>query len=75
LAVANIAEEFERARQVIAGAEWSLRRAPETDGIRIKEIDVWRAHLIGPPGFPDHFIFYVFTDNEIKFLTIKRCEE
>ena len=74
LAVANIGEEFDRARQVIAGAEWSIRRSPEGDGICDAEIDVWRARLFGP-GFPSHFIYYAFDDKAVRFLTIKRCED
>jgi len=72
LAVANIGEEFERAHAIIVGAEWSLRRSPDSDGIRIAAIDVWRARVAGP-GFPSHFIYYDFDDSEIRFLTIKPC--
>jgi len=74
LAVANIGEEFEGARKVIAGAEWSIRRSPKTDGIRIAKIDARRARVMGV-DFPSHFIYCSFTDKTIKFLTIKPCDE
>lgn len=74
LAVANIGEEFDRARQIFAGPEWSIRRSPDSDGIIIAEIDVWRAKLSGP-GFPSHFIYYAFDDETVRFLAIKRCDE
>ncbi len=70
LAVANLAEEFDRAREIIAGAEWSIQRSPESDGIRIKDIDVWQAKLLAP-SFPSQLIFYVFDDEKVTFLTIK----
>lgn len=74
LAVANLGEEYDRARQIIAGAEWSIRRSPDTDGIKDVNHDIWRARVSGP-GFPSHFIYYVFDDLSIKFLTIKLCAD
>jgi len=71
LAVANIGEEYERSRQFITGAEWSISRSPESDGICIQKYDVWQASLSGD-GFPRHYIYYTFDDTTVKFLTIQR---
>jgi len=72
LAVANLGETFSNARKIITGAEWSLGRSPESDGVQDRESGVWRACLLGP-GFPEHHIYYGFDDSEIRFLTIKPC--
>jgi len=74
LAVANLGENFPIARKVIKGAEWSICRSPESDGIQDKESGVWRACLLGS-GFPDQHIYYVFDDKTIKFLTLRSCEQ
>jgi len=74
LAVANIGEEYARARQFIAGAEWSISRSPESDGVCIPEIDVWQASLSGP-GFPSHYIYYTFDDTTVRFLAIQRRDK
>ena len=68
-AVEKLANKFERAREVLSGAEWVLARSPE-EGIYISSIDVFRALLICPDPMPNVHIYYAFDDRQIRLLTV-----
>lgn len=68
----QVESQFPRAREVLDGAEWSILRAPDEDGVADPDLGVRIATVEGQPGvdFPRHQIFYTFDDKHVHFLTL-----
>ncbi len=67
--VEELSTKYPRLPEILVGAEWSIVRSPESDGIRATENEIWRARISGP-GLPEHWIYYNFDAREVRFLTV-----
>ena len=71
-AVEQILKKFGISIDMFTGAEWSLCRTPEQDGVFNQEIGVWQATIVSveKTDFPPHRILYAFDDRELRLLTV-----
>jgi len=74
-ALEQISAVFPRAVEVIEGAEWSLARNAEHDGVKIAEIGVWQARLAGSILLPPALLYYTFTPRILQMLLIVLANE
>lgn len=73
-ALATILKGHPRAEEVINGAEWSIARDPERDGVRIGD-NVWQSRLAKSPAMPAALLYYSFTPRILFMLDLRLVKE
>lgn len=63
--------KFDRVHEVVEGAIWEIKQAPERFGVYLEELDVWQARLVSPPIL----IFYCFNARYVTMLTVISADD
>jgi len=64
-----ILRAYPRAEEVIRGAEWSIARAPDRDGVHVGG-NVWQAKLTKSWAMPEARLYYTFDDRHVNMMDI-----